>query len=60
MWIYDVVFTASSEDRDIIESYRYGANSYIREPVYFEHIVDAFRQLSSYWLFLSEAAPAQY
>jgi two-component system response regulator len=50
-----VVLTTSSEDKDRIESYKLGANSYVRKPVDFDQFVDAVRQLGLYWLVLNEA-----
>ena len=50
-----VVLTTSNEDRDRIESYKLGANSYIRKPVDFEQFVDAVQNLGLYWLVLNEA-----
>lgn len=49
-----VVFTSSSEERDILQSYCLGANSYIRKPVEFSQFCDAVRQISEYWLTLSQ------
>ena len=49
------VLTTSSEDRDKIESYKLGANSYIRKPVDFTQFVEAVQQLGLYWLVLNEA-----
>lgn len=48
-----VVLTTSDEERDIIESYRLGANSYIRKPVDFVQFTEAIRQLGLYWLVLN-------
>ena len=50
-----VVLTTSSEDRDRIESYKLGANSYIRKPVDFNQFAEAVQHLGLYWLVLNEA-----
>lgn len=52
-----VVLTSSKEDRDLVDSYRLGANSYVRKPVDFVEFVEAARQLGLYWLVLNEAPP---
>lgn len=53
-----VVLTSSKEERDLIESYSLGCNSYVRKPVDFSLFVEATRQLGLYWLLLNEAPPA--
>lgn len=50
-----IILTTSLEERDIMESYDLGANSYIRKPVDFSKFLEAVRHLSLYWLVLNEA-----
>lgn len=53
-----VVLTTSNEERDIIESYRLGANSFVRKPVVFNEFLDATHVLGVYWLLVNEPAPS--
>jgi two-component system, response regulator len=52
-----VVLTSSKEERDIAESYRCGANSYIVKPVGFDALGDAVRTLGRYWGTLNQPPP---
>ncbi|HEX3693970.1 MAG TPA: response regulator [Polyangia bacterium] len=52
-----VVLTSSVEERDITESYRLGANSYVQKPVDFSQFLEATRDLGLYWLSLNRRVP---
>lgn len=52
-----VVLTSSNEERDLVESYRLGANSYVRKPVDFQQFTNAAQQLGLYWMVLNLTAP---
>jgi two-component system response regulator len=50
-----IVLTSSKEEKDIVESYRLGVNSYILKPVDFDKFVDAVRDIGYYWLLLNKS-----
>src|SRR6266850_7314816 len=52
-----VVLTSSNEDQDLLNSYSYGCNSYIRKPVDFDQFAEAIAQLGLYWLVLNQSPP---
>ncbi len=51
-----VILTTSTEQKDIVESYQLGANSYVQKPVDFNEFIDATKQLGTYWLLLNQTA----
>ena len=51
-----VVLTSSNAEKDLIESYKLGVNSYIQKPVDFEQFSAVVRQLGFYWLVVNKVA----
>jgi two-component system, response regulator len=55
-----IMLTTSSEDTDIVNSYRLGANSFVRKPVVFTDFLHAASVLGVYWLAINEPAPQRH
>lgn len=49
-----IVLTSSREEKDVIESYKLGVNSYIVKPVDFDRFVQAISEIGMYWLLLNQ------
>ncbi|HEY3367087.1 MAG TPA: response regulator [Symbiobacteriaceae bacterium] len=52
-----VILSSSDEQRDLMESYRRGANSYIRKPVDFNSFSDTIERTVQYWLQINRNSP---
>lgn len=48
-----VILTTSNEERDLVEGYRLGVNSFIVKPVDYQKFVDAVQQIGTYWMALN-------
>jgi two-component system, response regulator len=49
-----VILTSSNQERDILQSYDIGANSYIVKPVNFHQFTDVIRELGLYWMIVNQ------
>ena len=52
-----VILTSSKEEKDLIDGYNLGVNSYIRKPVDFDQFIESVQQLGLYWLLLNVPPP---
>jgi len=52
-----VILTSSKEEKDLLNGYKFGANSYVRKPVDFVEFNEAIKHLGLYWLLWNEAPP---
>jgi DNA-binding response OmpR family regulator len=52
-----VILTSSTQEIDLVNVYKLGANSYVRKPVDFKEFVEAIKALGLYWLIWNEPAP---
>lgn len=52
-----IILTSSTEERDMMEGYALGANSYVKKPVDFVEFTQAAKQLGLYWLLLNRSPP---
>ena len=51
------ILTSSREERDMIESYRLGVNSYIQKPVDFDQFRETIKTLGMYWILVNQPPP---
>ena len=52
-----IMVTSSREERDLVESYRLGANSYVVKPVDIVQFIDAIKVLGQYWAVINQPPP---
>ncbi|KAF0159419.1 MAG: response regulator receiver [Syntrophaceae bacterium] len=53
-----IILTSSSQEADLVNGYKLGANSYVRKPVDFNQFVEAIKSLGLFWLIWNEPPPA--
>jgi len=54
-----VILTSSREEKDLVESYRWGTNAYIQKPVAFGDFCNAVKQIGLFWLLVNQSPPAE-
>ena len=53
-WLPIVIFTSSKEEKDLLESYRLGINSYICKPIKFDEFAPVVSAIGCYWLLINK------
>jgi CheY-like chemotaxis protein len=54
-----IMLTSSHEEKDLVESYKLGANSYVVKPVDIVQFIDAIKSLGQYWAIINQTPPEQ-
>jgi CheY-like chemotaxis protein len=54
-----VILTSSKEERDVVQGYKLGVNSYIQKPVDFEQFRNVVKQAGLYWMIINQPPPPQ-
>ncbi|MFA9372354.1 MAG: response regulator [Labilibaculum antarcticum] len=52
-----IMVTSSHEEKDLVESYKLGANSYVVKPVDFTQFMEAIKILGQYWAIVNQPPP---
>ena len=52
-----IMVTSSREEKDLVESYKLGANSYVVKPVDFNQFMEAIKILGQYWAIVNQPPP---
>jgi two-component system response regulator len=52
-----VILTSSKEERDVVESYKLGVNSYIQKPADFDQFYETIKTAGSHWLIVNQPPP---
>ena len=52
-----VVLTSSKEERDVMETYKLGVNSYVAKPVAFDEFARTVAELGMYWVLVNRVPP---
>ena len=59
-WLPVVVLTSSSEEQDIVASYRLQANCYVRKPIDFDRFNQVISQVGQFWMTINESLPEKF
>src|SRR5207245_5217758 len=57
--IHVVILTTSKEEKDLVQSYQLGVNSFIQKPVDFDQFRQIIKELQLYWLVVNQPPPAR-
>lgn len=56
-WLPVIIFTSSKEEKDLVESYRLGINSYVCKPINFDDFSAVVSTVGCYWLLVNHGPP---